>query len=123
MACFNGAALRWSGSTAQPHTWYRGLGCFNGAALRWSGSTHVTVDSYPWLLCFNGAALRWSGSTWPMVHHWLMPTAKRWSYQLQWCRSQMERFNHATGDLLAFNFASMVPLSDGAVQPRPNSHT
>ena len=44
---------------------------------------------------------------------------------LQWCRSQMERFNLAYGSSLVDAngekmelSASMVPLSDGAVQPR-----
>ena len=41
---------------------------------------------------------------------------------LQWCRSQMERFNLSNWLCRlprALPSASMVPLSDGAVQPQP----
>ena len=86
--CFNGAALRWSGSTIDGFLqdinryllqWCRSQmerfnykerhatrsnPSFNGAALRWSGSTCLPSFLFLHRLnCFNGAALRWSGST------------------------------------------------------------
>ena len=85
---FNGAALRWSGSTIDGFLqdinryllqWCRSQmerfnykerhetrsnPSFNGAALRWSGSTCLPSFLFLHRLnCFNGAALRWSGST------------------------------------------------------------